>query len=210
MDDFEAFALRKAAHSIAAFGPRQMDEGILDHLKKEIEEVRKAERPKEKQREWVDIFMLGLDGLLRSLIREGYSTSRAASEAVHMIRTKQTALESREWPDWRTVAPDKAIEHVRPKPGYAELDARVSATAEKAPIGSFWQHVKSGSLYRVEGICLIEASCEPAIIYHLHLAEAGQMIRWMRPAAEFLDGRFARHEVWAIGATPPLPPRVSE
>jgi hypothetical protein len=113
MDDFEAFALRKAAHSIAAFGPRQTDEGILDHLKKEIEEVRSAERPKEKQREWVDIFMLGLDGLLRSLIREGYSTTRAAAEAVHMIRTKQTALEMREWPDWRTVAPDKAIEHVR-------------------------------------------------------------------------------------------------
>lgn len=113
MDDFEAFALRKAAHSIAAFGPRQTDEGILDHLKKEIEEVLTAERPREKQSEWVDIFMLGLDGLLRSFIREGYTTARAASEAVHMIRTKQTELEGREWPDWRTVAPDKAIEHVR-------------------------------------------------------------------------------------------------
>lgn len=199
MDDFEAFALRKAAHSIAAFGPRQMDEGILDHLKKEIEEVRKAERPKEKQREWVDIFMLGLDGLLRSLIREGYSTSRAASEAVHMIRTKQTALESREWPDWRTVAPDKAIEHVRPKPGYAELDDRISATLEKAPIGSLWQHVRSGDLYRVECVCLIEASCETGIIYCRELQIAGYLRRWMRPAAEFLDGRFARHEVVLVG-----------
>ena len=199
MDDFEAFALRKAAHSIAAFGPRQTDEGILDHMEKEAEEVRSAKSIKDKQREWVDMFHLSIDGLLRSLIREGYATARAASEAVHMIRTKQTTLEMREWPDWRTVSPDKAIEHVREKPGYAELDARVSATAEKAPIGSLWQHVKSGSLYRVEGICLVEANCEPAIIYHLHMAEAGQMIRWMRPASEFLDGRFARNEVWAIG-----------
>ena len=192
MDDFEAFALRKAAHSIAAFGLRQTDEGILDHLKKEIEEVRKAERPKEKQREWVDIFMLSLDGLLRSLIREGHLTTRAASEAVHMIRTKQTALEMREWPDWRTVAPDKAIEHVREKPGYAELEQILNKTMTAAPVGSLWKHVKTERWYRVIGHCFIEAQAEIAIIYvhDPHMIP----LSWCRPASEFLDGRFEAQE----------------
>lgn len=141
MDDFESFALRKAAHSIAAFGPRQTDEGILDHMAKEAEEVRSAKSIKDKQREWVDMFHLSIDGLLRSLIREGYTTARAASEAVHMIRTKQTTLEMREWPDWRTVSPDKAIEHVRteePKDGpqcalcdATSIDAELSWTAKE-------------------------------------------------------------------------------
>ncbi len=185
MDDFEAFALRKAAHSIAAFGPRQTDEGIIDHLKKEAAEVLAAPGIKDRQREWVDIVMLGLDGLLRSLIREGYNTARAASEAVHMIRTKQTTLESREWPDWRTVSPDKAIEHVREKPGYAELDARISATLKKAPNGSLWQHVRSGDLYRVECVCLIEASCETGIIYCRELQMPGICAAGCAPQPSF-------------------------
>jgi hypothetical protein len=29
------------------------------------------------------------------------------------LKAKQTKNENREWPDWRTAAPGKAIEHIR-------------------------------------------------------------------------------------------------
>lgn len=50
-----------------------------------------------------------------------------------------------------------------------------------------WQHVKSGGLYRVEtDTALIEVDLTPAVIYRSLLD--GQI--WVRPAAEFFDGRF--------------------
>lgn len=50
-----------------------------------------------------------------------------------------------------------------------------------------WQHVKTGGLYRIEDVnALIEADCTAAVAYR-SLAD-GQL--WVRPAAEFFDGRF--------------------
>lgn len=49
-----------------------------------------------------------------------------------------------------------------------------------------WQHLKSGGLYVVIGHCLIEADLTPATIYRsLFDGET-----WVRPTAEFEDGRF--------------------
>ena len=50
-----------------------------------------------------------------------------------------------------------------------------------------WQHKKTGGLYRiVERCCLREADLEPMIVYEsLFDAQA-----WVRPASEFMDGRF--------------------
>jgi hypothetical protein len=190
MDDFEAFALRKAAHSRAAFGPKQTDEGILDHLTKEMDELRAAERPGDKRREWVDIFMLGLDGLMRSFLREGYTTARSAAEAVHAIRTKQTELEMREWPDWRTIDADKAIEHVKPqiRPSDKDLDFYMANVSHRTPVGSRFIHQKSQNTYQVVGHCFIEATSEPGVLYALDGRIEARI--WCRPASEFLDGRF--------------------
>lgn len=49
--------------------------------------------------------ILAFDGALRS----GHSPRRIISALV----AKQAKNESREWPDWRTAAPGKAIEHIR-------------------------------------------------------------------------------------------------
>ena len=54
-----------------------------------------------------------------------------------------------------------------------------------APPGSKWVHHKGGQ-YQVIAVGYIEADLTPAVIY----TDGGLV--WVRPAAEFLDGRFRR------------------
>lgn len=60
----------------------------------------------------------------------------------------------------------------------------------KSPANSqslIWQHVKSGGLYEiVDDHALIEADITAAVIYRSLFD--GQL--WVRPHAEFFDGRF--------------------
>lgn len=66
-------------------------------------------------KEWVDVALLSLDGLWRSL-RARYTEltdMEIAELAFEMIESKQTRNEARDWPDWRTMSPDKAIGHVK-------------------------------------------------------------------------------------------------
>ena len=111
--DLEQFIARKIAFSRATFGPAERRKGVIAHIRKELVEIETAQRPAQRHMEWVDIFNLGLDGLTRSLLAEGYSTSRAAERAVELLLEKQTTLEMRTWPDWRTLPEDAAIEHDR-------------------------------------------------------------------------------------------------
>ena len=57
--------------------------------------------------EWIDIVLLALDGAWRA----GYSPATIAEA----LEAKQSKNENREWPDWRTADPNKAIEHDRSK-----------------------------------------------------------------------------------------------
>lgn len=54
-------------------------------------------------------------------------------------------------------------------------------------VGSVWRHVKSGGLYQVEMLARIEADAVPAVVYR---ELYGARFAWVRPVAEFLDGRF--------------------
>lgn len=51
--------------------------------------------------------------------------------------------------------------------------------------GSLLQHYKGG-LYRVEGVCLIEATLGTGILYRPEQGDATHVL-WMRPAVEFDD-----------------------
>ena len=53
--------------------------------------------------------------------------------------------------------------------------------------GSLWVHRKGG-VYRVVCTAVIEATLTAAVVYE------GNGLRWVRPLAEFLDGRFTRVE----------------
>lgn len=91
---------RQWAWSQKTFGA-QTTRGVIDHLKREINEVDAAPDDLE---EWVDVIRLGLDGACRS--------GSSPQEILEAIAAKQRTNEQREWPDRDTTDPDKAIEHL--------------------------------------------------------------------------------------------------
>ena len=95
---------RQRDFSLKTFGPGIRTKGVCDHIRKELSEI---EESPEDLEEWVDVILLALDGAWRA----GHS----AAEICAAIDAKQTKNEARDWPDWRTQSPDKAIEHVRDK-----------------------------------------------------------------------------------------------
>lgn len=101
-EDFIRIITRQKEFSEKTFGPGKRDDGIIDHIKKELIEIKKAPGDLE---EWIDVIILALDGAWRNGFMPG--------EIVRCLNHKQAKNESRTWPDWRTAEPGKAIEHVR-------------------------------------------------------------------------------------------------
>lgn len=100
--DFVAHLARQAEFSARTFGPGARVAGVCDHIRKELIEV---ETSGGDLKEWVDVIILGLDGAWRS--------GATPQEIIAAIVAKQAKNEARTWPDWRTVDPNKAIEHQR-------------------------------------------------------------------------------------------------
>lgn len=131
MTDLIAHLTRQGAFSRATFGPGPRTEGVLKHIESEIEEVRRAAAEgdlDELVKEWTDIAILGLDGLIRavraheeafnaqrmlSLARPYITHDEVARIAVDNIVGKQAKNEMRDWPDWRGKSEDHPIEHDR-------------------------------------------------------------------------------------------------
>lgn len=93
---------RQRAFSLHTFGPGTRTAGVCDHIRKELKEIEAA--PADIS-EWVDVILLAFDGAWRS----GATPEQIAAA----IEAKQTKNEGRVWPDWRTMSPDRAIEHDR-------------------------------------------------------------------------------------------------
>ncbi len=100
--DLVAHLYRQRDFSLRTFGPGERTAGVLDHIRKELVEI---EADPADITEWVDVILLALDGAWRA----GHAPEAIASA----ITDKQTRNEARQWPDWRTAEPGKAIEHVR-------------------------------------------------------------------------------------------------
>jgi hypothetical protein len=83
------------------FGPGDRTYGVIDHIKKELEEI----LADPKGTEWKDVVILALDGFWRA----GYNSQTIIDEIVE----KQKTNEQRTWPDWRNFTEGQAIEHVR-------------------------------------------------------------------------------------------------
>lgn len=119
--DMKAHLLRQMAFSRGAFGPGERRQGIIEHIRKELVEIEESDGSHE---EWVDVVILALDGLWRSIDKlskyidpedglDGLPMSEIIAElTVIAILEKQGINELRVWPDWRTVPQDKPIEHV--------------------------------------------------------------------------------------------------
>ena len=105
--DAEAFDLiahlhRQREFSLRAFGPGNRWRGVLDHIRKELDEI--ANDPADLS-EWIDVVLLAFDGAWR----QGHSPEQIADA----LQAKLAKNEARTWPDWRTQPTDRAIEHVR-------------------------------------------------------------------------------------------------
>jgi len=123
MTDFVEYLARQVAVSRCNFGPNERTLGVIDHIKKELKEVEAEDTPEGRAKEWNDVVLLALDGATRAM-REAIrargtlepTADDIAREVVLAIKQKQQGKnELRDWPDWRTVPEDKAIEHKRGK-----------------------------------------------------------------------------------------------
>ena len=97
-----AHLVRQRTWSEKTFGPGDRSKGVIDHIRKELREIEAAPGDLE---EWIDVILLAFDGAWRS----GHSPVAIVSGIV----AKQKKNEGRDWPDWRTLSTDVAIEHRR-------------------------------------------------------------------------------------------------
>jgi dATP/dGTP pyrophosphohydrolase len=100
--DLVAHLYRQREWSEATFGPGNRDNGVIDHIRKELVEI---EESPDDLSEWIDVVILALDGAWRN----GFTPEQIADA----LEAKQAKNERRKWPDWRTAEPGKAIEHIR-------------------------------------------------------------------------------------------------
>lgn len=101
--------------SRATFGPGTREAGIIDHIKKELKEIEQANPGDDKISEWVDIVVLGLDGLWRAMDYGENNIAGTAKGYQMIVRylSKMKVNFERQWPDWRNFKQNQAIEHVR-------------------------------------------------------------------------------------------------
>lgn len=100
--DFAEYVRNHIEWSTKTFGPGDRTEGVIKHIKKELEEV--AKEPTDVM-EWCDIIILAIDGAQRN----GHSPEAIADA----LWEKQGINMKRKWPDWRTMPVGAPIEHVR-------------------------------------------------------------------------------------------------
>lgn len=115
-DSLTVMIHRQRAWSRNTFGPGDRLYGILDHIRKELNEIEAAPRDVS---EWIDVVILALDGAWRAGIEP--------EEIVTALLAKYERNRARQWPDWRTAPEGQAIEHVRP----AASDLLFSSDAEE-------------------------------------------------------------------------------
>lgn len=96
---------RQREFSERTFGPGSREEGVIDHIRKELTEIEDAGSQQDKLAEWVDVVILAFDGAWRC--------GAEPQEILDAILAKQARNEQRVWPDWRTAPAGKAIEHDR-------------------------------------------------------------------------------------------------
>ena len=104
---------RQIAWSRETFGPALRTKGVIDHIRKELREI---EADPFDLTEWVDVVILAMDGFWRH--------GGKPEQLLDTLLAKQTKNMARDWPDWRTMSEDQAIEHDRSSDEGALLTAR--------------------------------------------------------------------------------------
>lgn len=102
--DLAQFLRAQIEWSTATFGPGNRTEGLIDHVRSELDELWHAPSEADELGEWIDVAILALDGAWRC----GYTPE----EVCRALLAKAERNRRRGWPDWRTAAPGRAIQHL--------------------------------------------------------------------------------------------------
>jgi len=94
------------------FGPHNKSIGIVDYIRKELVEI--EENPNDLE-EWIDLMFLSFGGAADTVKyhHPKLSTEEIVSVVLSAFKFKLKKNKARNWPDWRTAEPGKAIEHIK-------------------------------------------------------------------------------------------------
>lgn len=67
---------------------------------------------------------------------------------------------------------------------------KLNQLQEVIPKGSIWRHKKTENLYMVKDLVVMESDLQLAVAYSGVIENS--RLTWVRPLAEFMDGRFER------------------
>jgi len=110
--DLVEYFERQITWSRETFGPALRTKGVIDHIRKELAEI--EQKPHDLS-EWIDVVILAMDGFWRH--------GGKASDLLPSLLAKQQKNMARDWPDWRGMSEDSAIEHDRSKDAASDDDA---------------------------------------------------------------------------------------
>jgi hypothetical protein len=141
MTDFHQHLTRQCAVSREKFGPNKRRKGVIAHIEQELKEIQEAQTQADVCKEWADVCILGMDGLLRDVrellrtkpkhekallllrpriaenflyfINDEPTNEYVAHIAMSMILDKQAKNELRDFGNWRDASDDKPINHKR-------------------------------------------------------------------------------------------------
>ena len=91
------------------FGDGLRTKGVIQHITKELKEI--EETPFDLE-EWTDLILLSLDGFWRHCDKN-LTKQQMAELLSENIAAKFAKNQTRDWPDWRNLPEDVAIEHTR-------------------------------------------------------------------------------------------------
>lgn len=103
MKSLENYLLRQEEWSAKTFGRGCRTEGLIQHIQKELEEIRKEPHD---LKEWVDVMILALDGFWRH--------GGNPLDILVQLYEKQDVNFARKWPT--PTSESVAVEHIREQP----------------------------------------------------------------------------------------------
>jgi hypothetical protein len=144
--------------SESTFGPGPRDAGLIDHIRKELQEIAQAPGDIE---EWIDVVILAIDGAWR----HGFT----GADIENTLLMKMEKNRNRTWPDWRTAAGSKAIEHIKCTYKIEETpDGKIIKEVETGKVISrVWEDIFAPGLLRGESdYYLVVDECGKHMIFH--------------------------------------------
>lgn len=101
--DFKNWLNDHHAWASETFGPGLRTNGVIEHITKELEEIRQDPLD---YKEWIDVIILAINGAMRTV-------GGNPQVIIDGLINKLAVIKQRSWPDWRTMSEDRAIEHIK-------------------------------------------------------------------------------------------------